>query len=109
MSAAPSANPAPTAATPGKIKPSTPATTAKAAIGQSRESAARVGLPISGSAVAVRLEDALWWRVERLPARERELLEVIAVSRGPVTQQTAAAALATLDVLDDPQLLAELR
>ena len=42
------------AETPGKTNPSTPAIRVKAPIGQRRESAARVGFPISGIAVAVR-------------------------------------------------------
>lgn len=48
-----------------------------------------------GGARPVRLEDALWARIARLDDEARDVLEVIAVGGAPVTQETAARALAT--------------
>ena len=67
VSAAASAKPVPTAATPGKTNPSPPAITAKAPMGQSLARAARVGLPIEGRLVAVRA----WARAGRIASAAR--------------------------------------
>ncbi|HEX6836905.1 MAG TPA: AAA family ATPase, partial [Polyangia bacterium] len=45
-----------------------------------------------GAAAALRLEEALWSRVEALPPAERKLLELVAVAGRPLTQAVVARA-----------------
>src|SRR6185369_363880 len=48
--------------------------------------------------VPLRLDDALWARIQRLDAPARELLELVAVAGAPISLRVAAAAAsATLD------------
>jgi eukaryotic-like serine/threonine-protein kinase len=56
----------------------------------------------------LRLEQALWKRVERLDASARRLLELLSVSAVPIWQRTAAAA-AALSPVDMQRHLAALR
>jgi eukaryotic-like serine/threonine-protein kinase len=60
------------------------------------------------SHAALRLEDALWARVNRQPASVRQLLELITVAGAPMIQETAAAA-ANLDFGEFGKRSAELR
>ncbi len=46
----------------------------------------------SEGAQTVRLEDALWARIERLPAEARALLEIVATAGAPIAREAAAAA-----------------
>jgi tetratricopeptide (TPR) repeat protein len=57
---------------------------------------------------AVRLEDALWARVEALDARVRVLLELIVISGAPLSQEVAARA-AELDIPEFAKAAAVLR
>lgn len=47
------------------------------------------GVPVTGS---VQLEEALWYRVSRMDAESRRLMEVVALAAGPLSQDTAAQA-----------------
>ncbi len=53
---------------------------------------------------AIRLEDALWSRIQATEDPERRLLEVLSVARGPLAYEAAAAACG----LDSPSALDEL-
>lgn len=47
------------------------------------------GVPETGS---VELEEALWYRISRVDAESRRLMEVVALAAGPLSQDTAAQA-----------------
>jgi serine/threonine protein kinase len=62
----------------------------------------------TGDAAPVRLDDALWARIQRLEPPARRLLELIAVAGGPVPQSIASHAVAA-DFDELTRLLATLR
>src|SRR5512132_1222534 len=99
MSAAPRAKPVPMAATPEETRPRPPATTAKAANGQRRASAARFGLPSDGRAVAMRAS-----------ARAGRIASAARAGRPrtiPATSETAHQPAATYSVSVSLELVAE--
>jgi eukaryotic-like serine/threonine-protein kinase len=59
-----------------------------------------------GNVAPVRLDEALWARIERLPPEARRVVELVSIAGGPITQEIACVAtavdpaqLATLSVL----------